>query len=487
MKNFYKYLLENSNLYKNKIALIFNEERISYSELLELVDNCTEEFKKKYKLNLNNKISIFMENSIEYILIILVACKLNLSVQTLGTYYSQNLIKNRLRKFKPKIIFTKKHLLFFFKKNDNKVKVFDYKITKEKICDNKKKFFKKGFNRKLLAVESSGTTGSSKTVMFSEKCKILRSLSAIDTYRLTNKDIFISTAPFDHSVGHRQIFLPIILGSTNIILKNFHPKLWFENIKKYKVSFTLLVSTQITKILETLNLNKKTTKYLKNIVSVSTKLNDRDKKKLLKLDIILHEMYGTCEIGTATSINLKREKNKSKSVGKYLNNYKIKILNNKKFCKPNEVGEIICKSPNKFEEYMGFNARQEKKFFFKDYFKTGDLGYLDSDNYLFFIGRKKNLVKINGLSVYPEEIEKKIKKQLNYNNFVITNSKDINENEKLVIYVENFSKSKITKLINFFNLKLEKYEIPSKIMNLNKFPRTNLGKINLSEIKKNEI
>ena len=92
--------------------------------------------------------------------------------------------------------------------------MFDYKITKEKIYNNKKKFFKKGLNRKLLAVESSGTTGSSKTVMFSEKCKILRSLSAIDTYKLTNKDIFISTAPFDHSVGHRQIFLPIILGST---------------------------------------------------------------------------------------------------------------------------------------------------------------------------------------------------------------------------------------------------------------------------------
>ena len=46
MKNFYKYLLENSNLYKNKIALIFNEEKISYSELLKLVDNCTEDFKK---------------------------------------------------------------------------------------------------------------------------------------------------------------------------------------------------------------------------------------------------------------------------------------------------------------------------------------------------------------------------------------------------------------------------------------------------------
>ena len=90
------------------------------------------------------------------------------------------------------------------------------------------------------------------------------------------------------------------------------------------------------------------------------------------------------------------------------------------------------------------------------------MGYLDNDNYLFFVGRKKNIVKINGLSVYPEEIEKKIKKKLNYINFVITSFKVRDEIEELVIYVEKFSKLQILKLKNFFNLNLEKYEIPKK-------------------------
>ena len=180
MKNIYQYLIYNSRNFYNKNALIYNNEKISYSELLGLVDNYAEEFKKKYKLNSNDKISILMENSLEYILIILVACKLNLSVQTLGTYYSQNLIQNRLKKFKPKIIFTKEHLLFFFIKNNKKIKIFDYDILKKKFL-RKKHFYKKGFNKRLLAVESSGTTGSSKTVIFSEKCKINRSLSAKKT------------------------------------------------------------------------------------------------------------------------------------------------------------------------------------------------------------------------------------------------------------------------------------------------------------------
>ena len=327
--NIYSYLIKNSLKFKNKNAIIYGKTYISYFKLLNLVDYYSKKFKKDYKIKSSDKISVLMENSIEYIIIILIACKLNITVQTLGTYYSKRLINSRIKKFKPKFIFIKdynENLLHDKHKKDLKFfEINEKKILKEKI---KKKFLINcKFNEELLAVESSGTTGSSKTVLFSETCKINRSLSAIETYKLNKDDVFISTAPFDHSVGHRQIFLPIILGSTNILLKNFHPKIWLESVHKYQVSFTLLISTQITKILNYVKLTKKNTASLKNLVSVSTKLNEQDKKKLLKFNFNLHEMYGTCEVGTATSINLKTEKNKIKSVGRPLENYKIKIIN----------------------------------------------------------------------------------------------------------------------------------------------------------------
>ena len=151
-----------------------------------------------------------------------------------------------------------------------------------------------------------------------------------------------------------------------------------------------------------------------------------------------------------------------------------------------EIGEIICYSPNLFKKY--YNSKILKKnIFYKNYFKTGDLGYLDKDKYLYYVGRQKNLVKINGLSVYPEEIEKKIKEFLNLKNFIITGSKSYLGNEKLILFTENFKRSELVKLNKFVNSKLEKYEIPEKIINLKKLPRTNLGKINLSIIKKNFI
>ena len=484
--NIYNYLIRNSFKFKKKNAIIYNEKEITYQELLILVDFYSSKFLKEFKIKSNDRISVLMENSIEYILIILVACKLNITVQTLGTYYSKCLVGSRLKKFNPKFIFTKNyHQHLFYDKRKIKIIEYDEKLIFPKKI-KKKNYTQNRINKKLLAVESSGTTGSSKTVIFSESCKIKRAHSAIDAYKLSSRDVFIATAPFDHSVGHRQIFLPLILGSTNIILKNFHPKIWLECIQKYKVSFTLLISTQITKILESIKLKKKYIGSLKNIVSVSTKLNQNDKIKLLKLNVGLHEMYGTCEVGTATSINLKLNKRKSNSVGRACKNYKIKIIRDNKICTSNEIGEIVVYSPNLFEEY--YNSKNNKKeIFYKNYFKTGDLGYLDENKYLYFTGREKNVVKINGLSVYPEEIEQKIKKNLNLNNFIIIGSKNCFGNEKLLLFVEKLSELKLKKLNKFLSNKLEKYEIPQKVIILKKLPRTNLGKISSSELRNYKI
>ncbi len=482
--NIYDYLYNNTIKYKNKNALIFNRQKITYYELYNFVNFYSNFFYKKHNLTPGKKITILMENSLDYIILLLIAARLKLTVQTLGTYYSEKLIQNRLKKFNPNIIFSKKHLKFFFHHN-NKQKLIFFEYDKDLILFKNFKNvipnFKKKLNDKFLAVDSSGTTGNSKTVIFSEKCKIQRSLSAKINYKLNCRDIFIATAPFDHSVGHRQIFLPIILGSTNIILKNFHPKIWLKNIKQHKVTFTFLISTQITKLLETVNLNKQNIKSIKNFISVSTKLNKFDKKKLLKHDFNLHEMYGTCEVGTVTSINLKRETMKNDSVGKALKGNKILIINKNKICKSNKIGEIVSYTPYSFKEYYNLK-KNNSDLFYKKYFRTGDLGYLDNEGYLYYMGRKKNLVKINGLNVYPEEIENKIRKYLNLKNFIILGSNSIHGKEQIIMFIEDKYKKNSLKLQNFFNSKLEKYEVPNKILYVKKLPRTNLGKVNISKL-----
>ena len=82
----------------------------------------------------------------------------------------------------------------------------------------------------------------------------------------------------------------------------------------------------------------------------------------------------------------------------------VKILSDKnKFLSKNKVGEIICKSPGRFEGYYNL-SELTKKTFFKGYFKTGDLGYLDK-KITYFIWEEKNIIKRSGINIYPDDIE----------------------------------------------------------------------------------
>ena len=149
--NIYSYLVRNSIKFGGKYALIFNDTKISYSKLLDIVDFYSKEFSDKYKLKPGNKISILMDNSIEYILLILIACKLKITVQTLGTYYSKNLINSRVKKFKPKKVFTQKYLKSYISINNKDIIIFEYDKYFNASKKIKKRYFflNKKYNNKI--------------------------------------------------------------------------------------------------------------------------------------------------------------------------------------------------------------------------------------------------------------------------------------------------------------------------------------------------
>lgn len=118
------------------------------------------------------------------------------------------------------------------------------------------------------------------------------------------------------------------------------------------------------------------------------------------MGIKLIQGYGLTETAPVLSAERRRIMRKG-SVGKAMKSAEIKI------CDPNEngIGEIIAKGPNIMIGYYENDAATRNAI--KDgWFHTGDMGYMDSDGYLFITGRKKNVIVLsNGKNVYPEELE----------------------------------------------------------------------------------
>ena len=135
-------------------------------------------------------------------------------------------------------------------------------------------------------------------------------------YNLNNKDIILIVTPLYHSVSFRLLILPIILNCSCVILEKFTLKNCIKSIYKNKITFSIMVSTQIDLITNHLKYkNNKKLRSLKNLVSCCSPLSIITKNKLIKNlenSINIHDTYGASELGTITNINLRNEKKKNK-------------------------------------------------------------------------------------------------------------------------------------------------------------------------------
>ena len=222
----------------------------------------------------------------------------------------------------------------------------------------------------------------------------------------------------------------------------------------------------------------------KGLVSASAKLDALTKKKIINKNINLFEMYGASEIGTVTSINIKKEIKHLKSVGRiYSKLIKIKILSkNKKFLPANNPGEIICKTPGLFKGYLGTRKINEEAFF-KNFFRTGDVGYLDKKNFLYFLSRKKNIIRRSGITIYPEDIEKTLLNDKNVKEAAVIGGKG-KFSEKIYLFIKKEKKINQNYIKNICIKKLSTFQIPNEILLIKDMPKSILGKINKNKLRK---
>lgn len=260
----------------------------------------------------------------------------------------------------------------------------------------------------LILTMTSGSTGTPKPIDISQQNKVDRSLAHIRVYGLTKEDKILAATPLYHSLAERLVILPLILGATSILLPRFTPAIWLKCAAEQKPTFTIAVSAQLAQILEVLKqTNTEDINSFRSIVSSSALLEEKVKLELIdKLKCEFHEMYGTSETSTITDICFQKARNKQKSVGKPFDEAQIRILfdDEERDCVAGEVGEIACKSKLTCKGYYKMDNMMQLAMI-DGYFRTGDLGYVDEDGYLYFAGRKKELIITGAINVYPNDVD----------------------------------------------------------------------------------
>ncbi|HEY6197134.1 MAG TPA: fatty acid--CoA ligase family protein, partial [Candidatus Binatia bacterium] len=149
-----------------------------------------------------------------------------------------------------------------------------------------------------------------------------------------------------------------------------------------------------------------------------------------------------------------------------------------------EVGEILTKSPLATQGYYKNPAATEASFR-GGWFHTGDLGYFDEDGYLYVVGRKKDMVKSGGISIYPLEIETVLYHHPDVLEAAVIGLPDPDWGEivKAVIVPRQGAAIRGDELIQFCKERLASYKVPKAVEIVDTLPHTELGKVAKERLK----
>ena len=285
---------------------------------------------------------------------------------------------------------------------------------------------------------TSGTTGTSKAVMLSHKNIAMNAYNAACCAAFDFNDTMVVVLPAHHSYETTcTFFASSMLGSH--LCQNESIKMVMRNFQFYKPDklalVPLFVDTMIKKVWDEIE-KKGKTKSVKSAIKLSNALrkvgidlrkkffgqilsafggnlnaiivggaplNPEHIKTMDAFGVNLWQGYGITECSPLVAVvpgdmHLK----KIGSVGYPVFSNVVKIIDKDE----NGYGEIIVKGDNVMIGYLD-NEEATKEVFTDDgFFKTGDIGYLDKDGYIYITGRKKNIIILsNGKNIYPEEIE----------------------------------------------------------------------------------
>jgi long-chain acyl-CoA synthetase len=282
-----------------------------------------------------------------------------------------------------------------------------------------------GYSDTMAILYTSGTTGRSKGVMLSNENIMTNFRGIIKLMSVDESMRTLSVLPINHVYESTcGVLIPILLGGTVAFAESLLKV--SQNLKEIKPNFFLgvpaLYQALYTKMSQNvnsslagrvMNSNALTRKVIQSkvkkelggnkitFISGGGSLDASLQDGLRKLGLNIFNGYGITETAPLVAVNSVVGGDRLGSVGKVMPDVEVKINN------PNENGhgEIWIKGSNVMKGYFN-NPESTKEALTDGWYHSGDLGYLDDDNFLFVLGRIKNIIVTGkGKNIYPEEVE----------------------------------------------------------------------------------
>ncbi|CAA7601220.1 AMP-dependent synthetase/ligase [Acididesulfobacillus acetoxydans] len=262
-----------------------------------------------------------------------------------------------------------------------------------------------------LMVYTSGTTGKPKGAMLTHRNALFKAAAAAQSNQVGDSDVLLSVVPLYHIAGMLMgLNVTVYAGATTVLLNRFDPVAVLQAIHRYHCTWWYSIAPMNVAVMQVPQAGDYDLSSLKNNIGTSfgitlTEELDRAWRNFTR-GCPLHEAaYGLSETHTGDTF-MPSEAVKWGTQGIPTYETEIKIIDPETGAEkgPGETGEILVSNPGVFQGY--WRRPEATAVTLRDgWVHSGDMGQLDEDGYLVFCGRYKEMIKVSGYSVFPEEVE----------------------------------------------------------------------------------
>ena len=512
------FLKTSAEKYPKKEALIFGDERLTFSATYERVLKVAYCLRRA-GLQKGDRVGIYLEPSIDQVISIFaifaaggVFVPINSTLmrdqvnhiigdsQMMGLITTRERYAHLLGSEEP--LYSIRTIVFDKKGNEQDSQKASFFLSSSYAGDTPDTWDDWGIGLDLAGLlYTSGSTGKPKGVMLSHS-QIMAGSTIVSKYlELTENDKILAILPFNFDAGLNQLITAFEQGATLVVMSFVFAKDIVKMLEKEKITGLAGVPTLWNLLAQDKSGLAKVSlpafRYLTNTGGVMPQaVLQMLRKTLPNTKIFL--MYGLTEAFRSTYLPPEELDRHPSSMGKAIPNTEIFVVNNEgKLCEPGEVGELVHRGPTVSMGYWGKPELTDKVLRPNPFTPleggsvdkvcySGDLVKRDDEGYFYFVGRRDAMIKTSGYRVSRTEIEEIFYQQGQVKEVAVIGIPDeiLGQSIKAVLVVKEGDSITIPSLLSYCAQHLPRYMVPKFIQIVDSLPKTPNGKIDYPALEK---
>jgi long-chain acyl-CoA synthetase len=334
---------------------------------------------------------------------------------------------------------------------------------------------------------TGGTTGTPKGAMLSHENINAGSHTVAFYERSSEIDRGLCFLPFNHVFGQIHIMNATILSCGCVeILPKYDLDRVLEVISTGRITKFFAVPTVYARLVTVDRIKEKLGRIRYCFSAAASMAGEIVRRWKEQTDLTIHECYGMTETAAALTYN-HYYRHVVGSVGTAVAGVEVQVRD----FEGNQVaqgqeGEICVRGPNILRGYLNNPEQTEKVFWKNGWFRTGDIGVFDDNEYLFIVDRLNDMIITGGENVYPREVEELIYTRPEVQECAVIGLPDLEWGERVTaLVVPQPGQSILPEDLNvFLKTRLSPFKVPKEYVMVEELPKSSTGKILKQEIRK---